>query len=327
MLSIFQPRCENKTSWHVTSESAGALFEFKTLVCEFSSGYQQNCCSKAKVDPKVIAPTMASNNLVWYVCLILKQYYHLAREHDEKFKVVPEGITKCLSAFGTLVYYVSIRDTYHANANPCLHSFAWDVHDSLIQMVGAATAGEVAFFDVDKHVMPPMHRKAFQCQLQYLRCELDALPASMASWIVKQDALKVKHLDRIASAIIMGMADFAEALENIEPCPIPLYISVACRKISEKVQERLAEMTSTMPPTLPMRNAHGRMGRGNVGADDLDAGSGAAGDTKEDILKESEEDDMGPKRYLDYLDYLWFGMSLEKLCCLKFVNHEFGVAS
>lgn len=209
--------------------------------------------------------TMAADSLVLHVCVILKKYYHLAKEHDEKVRVVPEEITKCLSAFGTLVYWLSIRESYHATVNPVLHSFAWDIHDSLIQMVGAATNGELSFFNVNDE-MPPMHRQSFQLEQGLLRCELDQLPSGMAAWLVKKDLLHVQHMDRVSSAVILGMADFASALENVEPWSIPGYISKAFGQITKKVEERKKAMTSTMPPTLKMRTAHSQHARANVGA-------------------------------------------------------------
>jgi len=201
--------------------------------------------------------TMASS-LVWHACLNLKKYYHWAKENKE-VRVVPEELSKCLSAFGALVYWASIRDSYHVNVNPMLHSFVWEVHDSLIQMVGAATAGEKAFFDVNKHVMPKNHRECLQREEHQLRWELEQLPSGMASWIVKQDLLKVQHLDRIGSAVIIGMADFSSALETVEPWSLPVFISEAFNEIANAVVvEKKKAMTSTIPPALQTRDTYGR---------------------------------------------------------------------
>lgn len=270
-------------------------------------------------------------SLVWHVCTILKKYYHLAKEHDEKVRVVPEELTKCLSAFGTLVYWVSIRDSYHVNANPMLHSFAWEVHDALIQMVGAATAGEVVFFDVDKLVVPPMHRQSLQSEEQQLRWELEELPSGMASWIVKQDLLKVQHLDRITSAVIMGLSDFSSALETVEPWSLPVFMQRAFGQIANKVDEKKKAVTS-MPPTLQMRNTHGRMARGHLNAipPDDDSENGNVEDSEEEsqeLIEDPPEEERPSesaiaKRYLVFLSHIlilvWFGMIFQNLCFLKF---------
>ena len=104
-----------------------------------------------------------------------------------------------------------------------------------------------------------------QSEEQQLRWELEELPSGMASWIVKQDLLKVQHLDRITSAVIMGLSDFSSALETVEPWSLPVFMQRAFGQIANKVDEKKKAVTS-MPPTLQMRNTHGRMARGHLNA-------------------------------------------------------------
>ncbi len=200
-----------------------------------------------------------ASGIVWEACDSLKHYYNLAKEHDDKCKLVPIGLTETHSGLAALVYWLSLRDGYHESNNPVLHSLGWELHDSVVQMIGAAADDEKDFFKATEP--SPSHRQLLLCQQGQLKWELQMLPGTMATWAVKQDGVKMKHFQRMTRAVMVGMKDVFDTVNNVIAWPIPLEIAGAFAEVVRAVQQRQAQLSATIPPSLQMRNSIGRAAR------------------------------------------------------------------
>lgn len=206
-----------------------------------------------------------TSGLVWQGCDYLKKYYHLVKEHDRECKLVPKGLCETHSGLAALVYWLSLRDDYHECNNPVLHGLGWQLHDSVVQMIGAARVDEIEFFEATQP--GGSHRELLLCQQGELRWELQNLPDTMATWAVKLDGVKMKHFERMTSAVVSGMRDVYDTINNITAWPVPLEISRAFANVRQAMQHRQAQLSATISPSTQITNSFGRTAREQAGSD------------------------------------------------------------
>ncbi len=178
--------------------------------------------------------------------------------------LVPECLLLAMAACSCLSALVLCDPEFFFNSAPEMVGFIRDAENGCVQLTGAASMSQEAFFDLENR-----SRVELGESIRRLRVEMDAFPQVFTAWFCNLPVARANSVERAVQACLNCVTDL---LEEIEFPPLEFILNSLGQLLPnviqrDRIQAIMARMQDRIAPSTPSASSNESAQSGQIVVD------------------------------------------------------------